>query len=1337
MEFYTSPRHDAQGITAAILNHGESALFTGAKPSGHSYSYELDSIKLFNKHDRFVNGPKAVPVKSVFFIYDYTLCAGIPNSDDGGGKLTLTKLYFSYGSSQKSMISPYQFGYAISAGNPNYSLCSKDRWGNYKPNNTGFTNYEFPYVNQNDTANNTYASSWSLTNITLPSGGIIEARFESNDYAFVQDQPVDEMFILQGLGNSPVFVNDDRLYTGSKSSTAPCLYAYFLRRPGSELSKLSFAQNYLGYNFQPGGKNCMYFNFNVSLTGANNTYEQVKGYANVSDARICVGDTMHGYIKFTPVTPAGSVVNLNPATYTALNVGRYNLPQIVFSGFNENESDLKNVLAGLKIAFGNLTHLGENPIVQMVSSGGGQNVNLNKSYIRLQSVGLRKKGGGQRVKSLTFFDSWNVMAGGNEQPATYGKQYNYTINDPTYGTISSGVASYEPLIGGDENPLRQPAPYIGQSGSNWPPSDPVDLYQETPIGESLFPPAVVGYSLVTVTSIHANQGKSSQGVDQYQFYTARDFPAQVIATSINSISTNHFDFFSQQNLLKATQGYTLIFNDMHGKPKQVEHDVYNPASQTIQPISYQIYNYRANGTKLNNTVKCIAYNGTNMVVQNQQLGVEADVTLDSRQKDEVTNNSTNNFSTNAFIIPFGIFPIPFDIPLAYTWTNKMENEFQSAVVTKVVQQYGILDNVQSYNEGALTTMQNEVYDPNTGQAVVTSTTNEFRDKEYTTNIPAYWVYKGMGPSYNNISYKDTGTITVGLHHVGTFNIINTAPLVAGDELSVFYTDSLGNKQHTIGWVLGTVPSTVTFDTVANYDAPPYRPTGLYYSGDTIFDYYFDWHEALQEDVIVRIHHCTGLNVLPRFPLNTAGWNVGDTLTNVSIEVISSGQTNMLNENVESYTSMDNPINGSTNILNNSLTNLISLNGKTFADSNTVVLHYNIADADTVNPWDIGERGIWRLYTEYAYKTDRNYGGVTARNSGLFNATSMLAAPSGLPTTCYLSPYNYLMPSFSDPNWHASRTVTKYSPYGKEIENIDAVGNYSTAVFGFNQELPVAVAANAKQGDIFTDGFEDYNLLQYTGNIINYRYSFFNYFTSTPLANPFYDTLNLTHASDSISIVSNIAHTGTHSLYMPSVGGSTEWDMGIPVNLNAHNDSGLTNYYNSYFPYSPTAYAYQFTSANEYLPFEFVPGGSYVLSYWIQQVSPVPNITDYPIPGNCAVEFGNGYVLFLGVAVRKKTNIIDGWQQVEATFTAPLAATTAYIALPAGFYIDDMRIFPANANMKSFVYNPYSEKLMATLDENNFATMYEYDQEGNLVRTKKETTKGIMTVSESRSGNPKH
>jgi hypothetical protein len=53
-------------------------------------------------------------------------------------------------------------------------------------------------------------------------------------------------------------------------------------------------------------------------------------------------------------------------------------------------------------------------------------------------------------------------------------------------------------------------------------------------------------------------------------------------------------------------------------------------------------------------------------------------------------------------------------------------------------------------------------------------------------------------------------------------------------------------------------------------------------------------------------------------------------------------------------------------------------------------------------------------------------------------------------------------------------------------------------------------------------------------------------------------------------------------------------------------------------------------------------------------------------------------------------------------------------------------------MKSYAYDPITLRLMAEMDENNYASFYEYDQEGNLMRVKKETENGISTLKESRS-----
>jgi len=99
-------------------------------------------------------------------------------------------------------------------------------------------------------------------------------------------------------------------------------------------------------------------------------------------------------------------------------------------------------------------------------------------------------------------------------------------------------------------------------------------------------------------------------------------------------------------------------------------------------------------------------------------------------------------------------------------------------------------------------------------------------------------------------------------------------------------------------------------------------------------------------------------------------------------------------------------------------------------------------------------------------------------------------------------------------------------------------------------------------------------------------------------------------------------------------------------------------------------------------------------------------------------------------------IIEGWQRIEDTLTIPPGATSMAINLQATsstpVYFDDIRIHPFNSNMKSFVYNPVNLRLMAELDENNHAAFYEYDDDGTLIRVKKETERGIKTINETRT-----
>ena len=100
-------------------------------------------------------------------------------------------------------------------------------------------------------------------------------------------------------------------------------------------------------------------------------------------------------------------------------------------------------------------------------------------------------------------------------------------------------------------------------------------------------------------------------------------------------------------------------------------------------------------------------------------------------------------------------------------------------------------------------------------------------------------------------------------------------------------------------------------------------------------------------------------------------------------------------------------------------------------------------------------------------------------------------------------------------------------------------------------------------------------------------------------------------------------------------------------------------------------------------------------------------------------------------------VIDGWQRIYEFFELQPGMESISIAFnnstgTNNMFVDDLRLYPFDANMKSFVYHPSSLKLIAELDANNHATFYEYDEEWNLIRVKKETERGIMTLQENRS-----
>ncbi|MBK7964772.1 MAG: hypothetical protein IPK10_05440 [Bacteroidetes bacterium] len=84
-------------------------------------------------------------------------------------------------------------------------------------------------------------------------------------------------------------------------------------------------------------------------------------------------------------------------------------------------------------------------------------------------------------------------------------------------------------------------------------------------------------------------------------------------------------------------------------------------------------------------------------------------------------------------------------------------------------------------------------------------------------------------------------------------------------------------------------------------------------------------------------------------------------------------------------------------------------------------------------------------------------------------------------------------------------------------------------------------------------------------------------------------------------------------------------------------------------------------------------------------------------------------------------MIEGWQLYEAVINVPAEGAFNEFSIifesPTAMYIDDFRLVPLKAASMCYVYDPFTLKLMANLDDNHYATFYEYDDEGNLIRVK--------------------
>lgn len=753
-EFYYSLREDA--LAAMDENGGNNS---------RSRLSKLDSIVLYSKSERLEKGNNAVPLKKVFLEYDYTLCVGIPNGvNEATGKLTLTKISFSYGSSLKGKLSPYKFTY--SATNPNYNPKKIDKWGNYIDKSAEEDDAS-TYAKLSKTTADTYASAWLLTGIKTPEGSSIEITYETDDYAYVQDKVAMEMFPIKALtlaGAKDAIPTDADLAAGRlyEGDTKYQYLKFELKKPTANPEEL---RAYIS------GIEELFFSAQIDLaapsypTGSHiNAVEKVDGFVPVSlsgyntNYGFCtggaVGEYRYAWIKL-PLLAEGdgnavdSVNGVQPFAKAAWQKIRKNMPELIYNDPSPMDEEI-DPLQFADACVNTMAAMGEffsAPNKFMRDHGHARIIDLSKSKIRLNTPQLTKYGGGSRVKEIAIKDSWDVMTGLPNTGSTYGTEYSYTTTANIGGQqmqVSSGVASYEPSTNADENPFSVPTRYSVEK----PLSIDLSLYEVGPVGQIFFPGAVIGYSKVKVRNRHNdNVTKNATGFTTHEFYTEKDFPTITRQTSLQ-VNPKEVPFppFYYEKQVTVSQGVCVQLNNMHGKEKAV--NVFQE-SDSLNPISGQQFFYKSFGKQLRDSAMVVDANtGT---VTNENFGVDYEMYTDARESVEETFGPGVEVNTDGFMASV----IPIYIPGIYPQMNYVLKRYRALTFTKLIHQSGILDRVESYSNGANVSTSTTVYDKQTGAPVVNEVVNEFGGKQYGVNIPAYWVAnnKGMDAAYKNQGAK--------------------------------------------------------------------------------------------------------------------------------------------------------------------------------------------------------------------------------------------------------------------------------------------------------------------------------------------------------------------------------------------------------------------------------------------------------------------------------------------------------------------------------------------------------------------------------------------------------
>jgi hypothetical protein len=369
--------------------------------------------------------------------------------------------------------------------------------------------------------------------------------------------------------------------------------------------------------------------------------------------------------------------------------------------------------------------------------------------------------------------------------------------------------------------------------------------------------------------------------------------------------------------------------------------------------------------------------------------------------------------------------------------------------------------------------------------------------------------------------------------------------------------------------------------------------------------------------------------------------------------------------------------------------------------------YSAVTDTSVNPYAYSLLGNWRAQKTYVYNAVRTESSTAQatniRTDGTIKSFKAFWQRTGA----------VWKPQYDESRWTWSSESTIFNKKGLEIENKDPLGRFNAGIYGFDNSLVLATVQNSRYRESVYEGFEDY------------------FFGGTscedgcPVARSF-DFSAYKNNLDSLE-----SHTGKYSLRI-AAGKSA----GVTADVVPDKGNIFSLSFNKEDNNCVAGQVLGGVRANQdaLLPvFSPLVSKRILVSAWVKEDRPCSGATYTGNRMNISVKRAATATVLIAYP---KGPVIDGWQRYEQFIDLPADATGLVISMEATgtstVYFDDLRIHPYNANMRSFVYNPSDLRMMAELDENNYATFYEYDDDGTLIRVKAETENGIKMISEIRN-----